>query len=107
MRTQADGSIFFPTRPATPRLHRNVPLITVDEYLASNAITELDILHADIQGQELEMLLGADTCLRKRQVAFMFISAHFEDDHHQTCLQAVRDYGYQVFAEHSVGFLLR
>jgi FkbM family methyltransferase len=74
VRAQADGSIFLPAQPATPGLHRNIPLITVDKYLADNAIGELDILHSDIQGQELEMLSGADACLTKQRVAFKFIT---------------------------------
>ena len=54
---------------------------TIDEWMAECGLEELDILHVDIQGAELEMLDGAREALEARRVQYLFISTHSSDLH--------------------------
>jgi hypothetical protein len=74
----------------------------VDEYLHSNGIGSLDVLHADIQGNELEMLEGAHGVLQRGGVARVFISTHTQDLHLQVIDQlAALGYRIEVSADYS------
>lgn len=77
-----------------------VPCIAIDDFLAQEGITFLDILHADIQGAELEMLEGCRRSLSENRIGYLFVSTHA--DKHAACLAAIRLAGYQLVAEHSV-----
>lgn len=58
-----------------------VPRICIDDFLSAHRIEHLDILHADIQGAEVEMLQGAARTLAGRVVDYVFISTHGADLH--------------------------
>lgn len=51
------------------------PFITVDEFCARHSLTRLGVLHADIQGAELEMLRGAKGMIEAEAIDFIFIWA--------------------------------
>ncbi len=71
------------------------PQICVDDFLAANGIDHLQVLHADIQGAEVEMLRGAHSYLSTKRVDFIFISTHGEELHHE-CVATLLGFGYQV-----------
>lgn len=75
---------------------------TVDALLFDNGIDKLDVLHADIQGAELEMLRGAAEALRDRRIRWIFISTHGENIH-QRCLMLLRGHGYSIVSQHTPG----
>ena len=54
---------------------------TVDGFMRSQGLAELDVLHADIQGHEGEMLEGAAEALAARRIGRIFISTHSEKLH--------------------------
>ncbi|MFY0591786.1 FkbM family methyltransferase [Roseivirga sp.] len=54
---------------------------TVDELCANNNIEFLDILHADIQGFELEMLEGSQQMISDKRIGYAFISTHSNELH--------------------------
>ena len=67
----------------------------VDRYLAKRRIGRLDILHADIQGFELEMLDGAADTLRARKADYVFVSTH-SAELHDGVKAALAGHGYRV-----------
>jgi hypothetical protein len=67
----------------------------VDDYLAAAGIERLDILHADIQGYELEMLDGAQRALAHGEVDRLFLSTHSQALHRQA-VDTLRARGYRV-----------
>jgi hypothetical protein len=77
-----------------------VPCVAIDDFLSQEGITFLDILHADIQGAELEMLEGCRRSLAENRIGYLFVSTHA--DKHAVCLAAVKRAGYQLVAEHSI-----
>ncbi|MEX0323178.1 MAG: FkbM family methyltransferase [Puniceicoccaceae bacterium] len=74
------------------------PTIAVDAFCTEHDITHLHILHADIQGAELDMLLGASKMLNAGKVDFVFISTH-SNKLHASCLERLEEYGYVTLAE--------
>jgi hypothetical protein len=68
---------------------------TVDQFLADHAPTQLDILHSDIQGHEVQMLIDAAKALSAQRVRYVFVSTHSQDLHAQA-LDLLRGYGYCV-----------
>jgi len=67
----------------------------VDHFIDQQALACIDILHADIQGFELEMIAGADATLSNHRAAYVFISTH-SDKLHQEVEVKLRDYGYRI-----------
>jgi hypothetical protein len=77
-----------------------VPCIAIDDFLDREGIEFLDILHADIQGAELDMLEGCTRSLARNRIGYLFISTHAGK--HSACHEVVKRAGYQLFAEHSI-----
>lgn len=70
-------------------------IISVDSFTETKGLGHLNILHADIQGFELDMLRGASHLLRARQVDYLFVSTH-SMDLHQACVGTLTDHGYAI-----------
>jgi FkbM family methyltransferase len=74
--------------------------VAIDDFLDQEGVMFLDILHADIQGAELEMLKGCARSLAANRIGYLFISTH--PGMHEPCLAYLRQSGYRVVFEHSV-----
>ncbi len=70
---------------------------SVDLFCETHSIDSLDILHADIQGYEEEMLWGASEMLSRQQITYVFISTH-SNALHANCIKLLEDYGYHILA---------
>lgn len=77
-----------------------LPRIALDDFMKEEGIDFLDLLHADIQGAELDMLAGARGALADGRIGFLFISTH--PGMHEPSLNALRAHGYRVVCEHSI-----
>jgi len=75
--------------------------VCVDDLMDTRQIDRLSILHADIQGAELEMLHGARRALDTARVDYVFISTHSELLHRQ-CLSFLKERDYRVIASHTM-----
>lgn len=58
----------------------------------------IDILHSDIQGDELTMLQAESDRFISNGVGYVFISTHSNDLHYR-CLDLLIDYGYKILAK--------
>ena len=67
----------------------------VDDFLARKLTDDIDILHADIQGYELQMLMGAQKALSDRRIKRIFVSAHSQELH-QNVVQCLKEMDYRV-----------
>src|SRR5262245_16649548 len=67
----------------------------VDAFFRDRKIKRLDVLHADIQGFEVEMLQGAEGVLAKRRVDHLFIATHSQPIHREV-VDRLRVQGYRV-----------
>ena len=85
----------------------DVPGVSVDGLVARMGIGAVELLLADTQGAELDVLAGARGTIRAGGVRFVVLSTHHhaitgDSDTHARCLEAVRTLGGHVIAEHSV-----
>jgi hypothetical protein len=62
------------------------PIICVDDFVAVNNISQIDILHSDIQGFEYDMLLGASKTINENRIRYIFISTHGNKVHYECLL---------------------
>jgi hypothetical protein len=53
----------------------------LDEFMSERKIENLEILHSDIQGYELEMIEGGQYIFRNHRVSYIFISTHSNSLH--------------------------
>jgi hypothetical protein len=67
----------------------------IDDFFRNRKIKQLDILHTDIQGFEVEMLQGAKDVLARRRVQYLFISTHSQQIHGEIVRQ-LGGLGYRV-----------
>lgn len=81
---------------------------TVDDFLASQGLEHLDILHADIQGAEAELLDGCREALRTRRIDHLCLSTHSQALHEKVTDALDRlDYRVEVssdFDNHTTAF---
>ena len=67
----------------------------VDRFLTEQQIPRLDILHADIQGAEVEMLEETDDALREKRIDYLFVSTHSQSLHADV-IAILRRHGYRI-----------
>jgi hypothetical protein len=77
------------------RAKDGTPTTTVDRLLEEFRISQLAILHSDIQGAEADMLRGAMNAFRGRRIDYVFISTH-SNAVHQECEAILRGVDYHV-----------
>ncbi len=67
----------------------------IDGYVQAKGIENLDLLHSDIQGYELEMLDGAKVFLKKHGAKYLFVSTH-SGYLHSSVVNVLKDHGYDI-----------
>jgi len=67
----------------------------IDRYFENTGAGTLDILHADIQGHEVQMLQGARRALHERRIDYIFVSTHSQKLHAEV-KELIRSLGYRV-----------
>lgn len=87
--------------------------VEVEQYdlpaiMAAGGLDHVDVLFADIQGAELDLLRGAAPLLRAGAVRFLVLSTHHHEisgsvTTHQDALSLLRELGAHVVTEHTVG----
>lgn len=68
-------------------------VISIDNFVLENNISFVDILHSDIQGDELLMIRGAINLLTRRNVGYIIISTH-SNELHESCSLFLEDLKY-------------
>ena len=76
----------------------DVSVVTVDDLMAEHALASVQVLHADIQGAELEMLEGSANSLANGMIDNMFISTHSEELH-QNCIKKLKQHDFDILID--------
>ncbi len=71
--------------------------LKLDEFVKNKGIDTVEILHADIQGHELEMSDGAEGLFARGGVKFAFVSTHSQALHF-ACLQRLQNRNFDILA---------
>ena len=74
-----------------------VPTVCIDDFVHKERIDHIHLLHADIQGYELEMLRGARNLFNSKSVDWVFISTHGEELH-SSCIMELKAFDYLIIA---------
>lgn len=67
----------------------------LDAFVTARALTRIDVLHADIQGYEVEMLDGGRQFLSAHGADYVFVSTHSQKLHSQV-VGRLSDYAYRI-----------
>jgi hypothetical protein len=67
----------------------------IDRFLERRKLSRVDILHADIQGYEIQMLDAARASLADARVDYLFISTHSQSLHIKVA-DTLRKFGYRI-----------
>lgn len=86
---------------------RLIPEISVDDFISANKISFVEMLFADIQGAELNMLEGAANSISQGKIRFLFVSTHHHSISgdaltHQKCLEFLNKQNAHIIAAHNV-----
>ncbi len=76
-----------------------LPQVSIDNFVQTQNIPHIDILHSDIQGAELDMLYGCEKSFEESRINFLFISTH--GDNHFPCYNLIEKYGFTIIASHT------
>ncbi|MBT3961068.1 MAG: FkbM family methyltransferase [Candidatus Marinimicrobia bacterium] len=71
--------------------------ICIDDFVEQNKIKFVHVLHADVQGKELEMLKGSRNLFDNKKVGYVFVSTH-SNDLHSECLSILNNYNFIILA---------
>ena len=87
---------------------RELRVVTVAGLMAEHRLRQVDLLLADVQGPEADVLARATDLLQERRIRFVVISTHHHSISgdpltHRSCLDVLADVGAHVIAEHTVG----
>jgi hypothetical protein len=74
-----------------------IPIVSVDYLVEQYNINHIHILHADIQGYELEMLLGCEKTIKVNKISWFFISTH-SDELHEQCSSFLKNNHFDIVA---------
>ena len=78
----------------------HLPRFTVPEFMDRKGLRRINLLHADIQGYEEQMLTEAADLLARRRIDWVFVSTHGK--RHWPCREILTDAGYHMVAEHDL-----
>lgn len=84
-----------------------VPRVSADSLIEDLHLDKIDLLLADIQGAELEMLQGLENAVRNGRISYLFLSTHdaaISGDFliHEKCLNWIKERGGNIVVEHTV-----
>lgn len=85
----------------------DVQVKSIDGLMKYHNIDFLDILHADTQGAEYELLLGAKNAMFQKKLRFVVISTHHYSisgvpNIHQDCIDLILSLGGAIICSHTV-----
>ena len=76
----------------------SIPQYNIEKIINNNNKIFIDVLHSDIQGAELDMLIGSTNVLNN--IGFFVISTH--DDKHSLCLQYLQAHNFLILVQHTI-----
>jgi hypothetical protein len=72
-----------------------VPIVAMDSFATDHGLAHIHLLHADVQGFEIELLYGAESLLSSKRIDYLFISTHSPELHRQSS-DRLRLLGYDI-----------
>jgi len=92
---------FTQARIGKSPVHKKSEEIDLEQFLKNKNINSLDILHCDIQGNELFLLKRISNILKEKRIKYLFISTHYQNTHYE-CINTLKENGYRIIASADV-----
>ena len=88
-------------------VERSIETLSFSGVLERAELESVDLVHVDIQGSEIELLLDLPNVLKSHRIRFIMVSTHDlvisgSPTTHQDCLKILEDNGAHIITEHSV-----
>lgn len=103
------GATYSPSEPFTCEVSGTIdlPRFSVNQLLAEHGWDRLNLLHADIQGAETEVMESCRDLFLAGRIDWVFVSTHAHQISgdpltHQRCLSILLECGAEIEAEHDV-----
>lgn len=77
------------------------PIYTIDDLIKLWQLPKIDILHSDIQGAELEMLMSINLDFLNKNIRYIFVSTH-SNDLHRECKNYILGNNFHIIADVSL-----
>lgn len=71
---------------------------TIKRFMEKYNVKHIDILHSDIQGHEIDLLVESEKEFTSNKISYCFISTHSQAIHLK-CVEIIKKYGYKIIAE--------
>lgn len=102
-----DGQLIDFPLESTPGKIVKVPILSVDKIVTKYKLKKLDVLHMDVQGQELAAIEGATKTIKAGKLRFLIVSTHHfsisgDPLTHFKCRDLIESYGGTIIADHTV-----
>lgn len=98
---------------------KSIPSYTIDELMSKYNISELDILHSDIDGNEIRLLETSKNAFKDKKIKYIFLLTHGTwseneqsykssiikngQDRHEVCKNFLKNCGYNLILESKGG----
>ena len=82
------------------RILEGVERVSIDDFMDRYGLSHVDLLHADVQGAERDLLIGAESSLSGGRISYMFISTHGSKVHDE-CRELLTKHRFQIIASHT------
>jgi len=79
----------------------DIDRLCIDDIVERYNLDKVDIVHADIQGAELEMLYGSTRSISKSKIRYFVISTH-SDAIHYHCTRFLKTHGFNIVCDHTI-----
>ena len=81
---------------------QGIERISIDDFMDRYGLARIDLLHADVQGAEFDLLKGAERALSGGKISYIFISTHGTQVHHD-CIERLAKHHFRIVASHTRG----
>jgi hypothetical protein len=79
---------------------KDVERISINDFIERRTIPHVHMLHADVQGAELDLLEGAERAISAGKIGYIFISTHGTSVHN-ACMDFLAKKGFRIIASHT------
>ena len=79
---------------------KDIERVSMDDFIERHQIPCVHVLHADVQGAELDLLKGAEKAIAAGKIGYIFISTHGTSVHN-ACMEWLARKRFRIIASHT------
>jgi len=79
---------------------KDIPCVSLDQIFKEYDLNDLDILHSDIDGSELDMLIQNENIFKNKKIKYIFMLTHSQELH-EKCFNFLNNLQYNCILNHN------